>query len=166
MSSIVETAETATGRVAHPPSTRASMNMTSDNLLAALLAEVPSARALYARDPELWDDKPPNHYAVFGQLQRYMIEKLRSHGDETELRELFAFFEKLATGDSVYLLELLQVEIITPLSGDAQIGALASRHAGERTKQLMKLSGRFSFRLWLASKLMKFQRRWRKGRRR
>jgi hypothetical protein len=142
------------------------MNMTTSDLLPTLLAQVPSARTLYAKDPELWDEQPPNHYAVFGQLQRYTIEKLRSHGDETELRELFAFFEKLATGDSVYLLDLLQVEIITPLSGNAQVEALASRYAGERTKQLMKQSGRFSFSLWLISQVASFQRRLRKGKQR
>jgi hypothetical protein len=133
------------------------LNLTSDELLTALVAEVPGTRSLCEQAPELWNEKPPNHYAVFGELlQPYLFEKLRSPGDEGEVQNLFEFFEKLAGTGNAYFLDLLLVEIIEPLNRDAQARSLATEYAGTRVRNLMAQSAKTSLGVWFTSKVMHF----------
>ena len=91
------------------------MTLSTDEVLEILIADVPHFGILRDQRPELWNEKPPNNYAVLGEVVRpHVLRLLQSHANEDELRRLFFFFEKMAEAESFALLDLLQVEIIGP----------------------------------------------------
>jgi hypothetical protein len=84
-------------------------------------------------------------------LAAHIFRLLRSPGNERELQEIFSFLDDVARSGSFALLDVLQIEIVTPLAGSKTERELASKFMGTTLRQLVEKSGKWDFRLWLAS---------------
>jgi hypothetical protein len=128
------------------------MPLDTDNVRDALRLRVRALNATFETHREIWTERPPNNYAIFGQLLRpHIFSLLRSRGNEHELREIFSFLEDVARADSIALLDVLKTEIVTPLAMGKTERESASKYMGSTLRALFKESEKWSFRMWLAT---------------
>jgi hypothetical protein len=124
----------------------------TDDVRDALRLRVPALNATLEAHREIWTELPPDNYAIFGRLLRpHIFSLLRSPGNEHELQEIFSFLEDVAHADSFALLDVLPIEIVTPLAMSQTERESASRYVGRAPTELVKESEKRSFRVWLAS---------------
>ncbi len=134
-----------------------SMKLSTDDLLEKLVHDVPTVGILRDRQPELWTGIPPNNYAVFGEVVRpYVLQLLQTPVNKDELRRVFSFFEKMAEAESFALLDLLQVEIVEPISRNKGVREQALPYAGDRVKKLMKENAKWRLGPWVANLFSRF----------
>jgi hypothetical protein len=67
------------------------------------------------------------------------------------LQEIFSFLEDVARAGSFALLDVFQIEIVTPLAMGKTERESASRYMGSTLRELVKESEKWSFRVWLAT---------------
>jgi hypothetical protein len=133
------------------------MKLSTDDLLETLVDDVPHVGILRDRQPELWNEKPPNNYAVFSEVVRpYVLQLLQTPANEDELHRVFLFFEKMVEAESFALLDLLQVEIIEPISRNKRVREQALPYAGDRVKKLMNENAKWRLGPWVANLFSRF----------
>jgi hypothetical protein len=133
------------------------MKLSTDDVLKTLVDDVPHVGILRDQQPELWNGKPQNNYAVFGEVVRpYVFRLLQTHANEDELHRVFFFFEKMAEAESFALLDLLQVEIIEPISRNKRVREQALPYAGDRVKKLMNETAKWRLGPWVANLFSRF----------
>jgi hypothetical protein len=99
-------------------------------LAARCLAEFPN-----------WSDttNPPGSHAVFGLVVLpCLLEELKKEGDDQVLRRLFDFFEEMAQAKDPKVVNLLKLEIITPLIRNPVALKKAAKHMESQTRKLVK----------------------------
>lgn len=127
------------------------MPLDTDNVRDALKLRVPALKDTLEAHREIWTELPPDNYAIFGEFLRpHIFNLLRSPGTEHELQEIFSFLEDVANSGSFALLDVLQIEIVTPLAIHKTERVWAWRYMGSTLRELVKESEKWSFGLWLA----------------
>jgi hypothetical protein len=110
----------------------------AENIRDELQKRFPGMVQSFAGNSEIWTESPPNNYAVFSEgLRPHIFSILSSSENSIELRKIFSLLEEVADGHSVALLDVLQVEIVAPLSQKSPESESAWKYMGPRLKELV-----------------------------
>ena len=81
--------------------------MEYNNLDKELINDVPEIKWLYDEELKLWDEDPGQHI-IFGDVfNPYLINLLKSNENNSLIRKLFVFLEKMANCNDILVQEVL-----------------------------------------------------------
>ena len=113
--------------------------MILEGLDQAFLAEFPEFTDSYKREFDYWVDweRAPGSYLVFGLVVfPNLISLLDSGKDDQLTRRLFEFLERMSLSKDLYVLDLLNLEVIHKLLHDPDRLRKAWPYMGRKTREV------------------------------
>lgn len=114
------------------------MKLDKFNLIEEMLRAMPDVRLDYEKIIHRFGNEEPGGHNVFGDVvDPYVLSLLSSDIDQSKsLERVFAFFERMATSDDDYVINVLAITDLERLGDDPIILGIARKYMRENTRRI------------------------------